>query len=458
MLAKHRRLLFVAAAVALVTLNALHVWRSATCGAPNTYRSSGRTLVTFAYEEANQIQLENFEFFLRAGVSRHARLDTVSLIYVIAPGPCSPCALWGGSEPVGQELLDAGIIQIGHAEHKATALYRSEGAAADLTAYNVSIEYVRRTSKLSSAYPLNRCHNSSTARAFATSTATSLPPDCSVSLYPLTLGQPLTAAPRAFTYDTLVLRDARQQLPSAATSRLTLTASFTTSDPADPPGLPAWVAARPVVLVAPSAEAAANASGGGGVLWPDGAAARMALTARGAQYTMDVGPWMIAADNALHVLFFNPLSAPRAVGYTLTLAVAGTCLADCSGHGACDAATGLCKCQAPFAGGDCSVDLSAFNGTACAAGSLRPVHLPDRRGTCWAGCKPDGSGFDDSGACAEFTCDGPGEGHGQLRRKGAEDECVEDACTCQWKSLRTAAQSAGSAGEAEAELRAEDWG
>ncbi|PNH08532.1 hypothetical protein TSOC_004907 [Tetrabaena socialis] len=254
-------------------------------------------------------------------------------------------------------------------------------------------------------------------------------PDCSVSLYPLTLGQPLTAAPRAFTYDTLVLRDARQQLPSAATSRLTLTASFTTSDPADPPGLPAWVAARPVVLVAPSAEAAANASGGGGVLWPDGAAARMALTARGAQYTMDVGPWMIAADNALHVLFFNPLSAPRAVGYTLTLAVAGTCLADCSGHGACDAATGLCKCQAPFAGGDCSVDLSAFNGTACAAGSLRPVHLPDRRGTCWAGCKPDGSGFDDSGACAEFTCDGPGEGHGQLRRKGAEDECVEDACT-----------------------------
>ncbi|KXZ54910.1 MTA4 protein [Gonium pectorale] len=287
---------------------------------------------------------------------------------------------------------------------------------------------------------LNGCPNNCSGRGTCdagTATCTCsqqdsmLAPDCSVSSYSLTLGKPFTAEPRAFSYDRLVLRDVRQQMGSTATTRLALTASFSTSEP-DSPGLPDWVTGRPVVLVASSAEAAANASSGGGSpLWPEGAVARMALPARGAQFTLDVGPWMVASDGALHVVLWNPLSGPpRLVGYTLAVAVVGSCLADCSGHGTCDTGTGLCTCQLPFAGGDCSVDLSQYNttGAACAAGSLRPMRRDDAHATCWQPCKPDGSGYDEA-ACEQFTCDGPGEGHGQLRRKGSDLACVEDACT-----------------------------
>ncbi len=56
-------------------------------------------------------------------------------------------------------------------------------------------------------------------------------------------------------------------------------------------------------------------------------------------------PPQLADDGSLAVVLANPLSAPTlALGYSLTVAPKGACLADCSGHGACDAATGLCAC------------------------------------------------------------------------------------------------------------------
>ncbi len=49
-------------------------------------------------------------------------------------------------------------------------------------------------------------------------------------------------------------------------------------------------------------------------------------------------------NGTLHVEVWNPLGAPRQVGYTLRVAPRGMCLNDCSAHGTCDEATGLCTC------------------------------------------------------------------------------------------------------------------
>lgn len=248
--------------------------------------------------------------------------------------------------------------------------------------------------------------------------ATSLPPDCSSSSLELPLGSPLTLPPRPFRLDTLAVHSVREHLKAA---HLVLTASFTTSDSEQ--ALPAWVSGRPMVLVASAAAPPPAPS----ATWPDTAGARLVLAAPGQDFSMEVGPWMLDANGTLHVEVWNPLGAPRQVGYTLRVAPRGVCLNDCSGHGTCDEATGLCTCTAPYAGGDCSV---APTGSACAPGSRRPVHRPEARGTCWQACKVDGSGFDE-GSCAEWTCDedASGSGHVALRRKGSELACVEDLCT-----------------------------
>ncbi|GFR53192.1 hypothetical protein Agub_g15941, partial [Astrephomene gubernaculifera] len=291
-------------------------------------------------------------------------------------------------------------------------------------------------------------------------------PDCSSSSSDLSLGQNLTAAPSAFAYDRIILRGVRQQLRSAATSHLRLTAAFTTASSTGETGaegeLPGWVTARPVVLVAPSA----NTTSAGGGFWPDAAtaaAARMSLSEPRVAQSMDVGSWMISPeDDSLHLLLLNPLAgllqagntssspaapapavpaapAPLHVGYWVVVEVVGSCLANCSGHGACDTGSGLCVCQPGYGGGDCSVNLATNTtvGGVCAPGSFRPRHVDASRGTCWEACAADGSGFEEGG-CSDFTCDEAGssgggegqqqQGRGPLRRRGGAEECVSDAC------------------------------
>ncbi|EFJ41457.1 hypothetical protein VOLCADRAFT_84087 [Volvox carteri f. nagariensis] len=254
--------------------------------------------------------------------------------------------------------------------------------------------------------------------------------DCSIALHELAMGQAVDAPPRAFTYDALVLRGAREKLQASDLGRINLSVSFTTTD-TDPQGLPSWVAGRPVLFVSPSLEAALNQSGGGDAdgggrpLHPQGAVESVALAARGATYSIEIGPRAVGDDGSLHVLVWNPLSSPlRQVGYSVMPSLMGECPADCSGHGTCNTTTGECTCEAPFLGHDCSVDPSTL---VCTPGTRRAVRREGLRGTCWAPCRDNGKSFDDE-SCEELQCDGPREGHGQLRRKGDEVECVEDQC------------------------------
>lgn len=64
---------------------------------------------------------------------------------------------------------------------------------------------------------------------------------------------------------------------------------------------------------------------------------------------------------------YNPMRMYQ-VGYNLTTLKIAHCLNECSGHGQCDD-TGTCKCDANWAGGDCSVNKAGE----CQVGA--PHHL-----------------------------------------------------------------------------------
>ncbi|GLI67411.1 hypothetical protein VaNZ11_011606 [Volvox africanus] len=253
--------------------------------------------------------------------------------------------------------------------------------------------------------------------------------DCSIAIHELELNKEMVIEPRPFTFDELILRDVGDKLRVSGATRVKLNVSFTTTDP-EPAGLPTWVNGRPVVFAAPSLEAALNRTaagldGGAHPLHPQGAVESIALYTHGVSYSMNIGPWTVGDDGSLRVVVWNPLSSPlRSMGYRLAALLQTECPGGCSGHGACNMTTGECACEAPYTGADCSVDPST---RVCTEGTNRSVRREGVRGLCWVPCREDGRSFDDE-SCDDLQCDGPGEGHGQLRRKGTEVECVEDLC------------------------------
>ncbi|GIL82714.1 hypothetical protein Vretifemale_11557 [Volvox reticuliferus] len=253
--------------------------------------------------------------------------------------------------------------------------------------------------------------------------------DCSIALHELELDKEVVMEPRQFTFDELVLRGIRDKLQVSGATRVKLAVSFTTTDP-DSAGLPSWVNGRPVVLAAPSLEAALNQTaadrdGGAHPLHPQGTVESLALSTHGVSYSMNIGSWTVGDDGSLRVVIWNPLSSPlRQVGYRLAVLLQTECPGECSGHGTCNTTTGQCTCEEPYTGADCSVDPSS---RVCTNGTSRSVRREGVRGLCWVPCREDGRSFDDE-SCDDLQCDGPGEGHGQLRRKGTEVECVEDMC------------------------------
>ena len=61
------------------------------------------------------------------------------------------------------------------------------------------------------------------------------------------------------------------------------------------------------------------------------------------------------AQGLWRAAIYNPLRW-AGMAYNLTASKAGTCLNSCSGHGRCTS-NGVCICEGPWSGGDCSVDL-----------------------------------------------------------------------------------------------------
>ncbi len=44
----------------------------------------------------SHLQRDNFDFFMKVGMAPHEKLEHISFVFVIAPGPCTACSRWSG--------------------------------------------------------------------------------------------------------------------------------------------------------------------------------------------------------------------------------------------------------------------------------------------------------------------------------------------------------------------------
>ena len=160
---------------------------------------------------------------------------------------------------------------------------------------------------------------------------------------------------------------------------------------------------------------------GGGTDYPhiDSYTLKSELTKPGDEFELTVCASMLS-QGVWRGAIYNPRSYSK-IAYNVTAERKALCLNDCGGpdRGTC-MDNGICRCNAGFVGGDCSVNSK------CVVGS-RKSEVHDQ-GTCWKECKcqkkPDGS--EDCGyanECVAFECVKP------KRWTGRGDQCVEDQCT-----------------------------
>ncbi|GAX74175.1 hypothetical protein CEUSTIGMA_g1624.t1 [Chlamydomonas eustigma] len=180
--------------------------------------------------------------------------------------------------------------------------------------------------------------------------------DCSITKDKLELGTPYSSAPRTgFTGDQFELA-VGDILSAAPGNSLSLSIEVSFSSGSKP--LPAWVTSRPGIFF----------SGATNPSW-ENSAQHVTLPEADTKYTIHVEASQVPSGT-LYIAFYNPLSQPYEIGYSLTVTTSAHCINGCSGHGTCNEA-GKCVCVDGFTGVDCAVDVEQLQKQSCIEGSLK---------------------------------------------------------------------------------------
>ena len=169
--------------------------------------------------------------------------------------------------------------------------------------------------------------------------------DCSQDSRPLLFNETVTRDESSFEFDYYILPSLNEVHSNV---EVTVEASYHST------GYGRWLEVRPSILLA-------RQNGSGKLTFPtvSNYSHKLTLDEQNVTRTLALCPTRYRESNWT-LAVFNPMRTID-VGYTLVVKKIGHCLNHCSDHGQCNA-DGRCECQANWAGGDCSVDVSGGGG------------------------------------------------------------------------------------------------